>query len=70
LPIRRGDIADAQVTFRAPAAPLLAAIFYRKIPAPHLAEQGARIEGDADLAERFIDLFHLPAKVGHNGTTY
>lgn len=64
LPIRRTDIGDAQVTFRAPAAPLLAALFYVKIPPEELAVQGVRIEGDRALADRFIDLFHLPAKVG------
>jgi DNA-binding HxlR family transcriptional regulator len=64
LPIRRADIGDEQVIFRAPAAPLLAALFYGKAPLEELAGQGVRIEGDARLAERFIDLFHLPAKVG------
>ena len=64
LPIRRNPIDDAQVVFRAPAAPLLAGLFYRKIPVHELAGQGVRIDGDAKLAERFIDLFHLPAKVG------
>ena len=64
LPIRRGPIEDAQVIFRAPAAPLLAALFYRKMPLGDLAGEGVRIEGDTRLASRFIDLFHLPAKVG------
>ena len=64
LPIRRDDIGDAQVTFRAPAAPLLAAVFYGKVPPEELAGQGVRIDGDRTLAERFVDLFHLPAKVG------
>jgi hypothetical protein len=64
LPIRRADIGDAQTIFRAPAAPLLAALFYVKLPPEELAGQGLRIEGDRALAERFIDLFHLPAKVG------
>jgi DNA-binding HxlR family transcriptional regulator len=64
LPIRRADIGDAQVTFRAPAAPLLAAVFYGKVAPEELAGQGVRIDGDRALAERFIDLFHLPAKVG------
>jgi DNA-binding HxlR family transcriptional regulator len=64
LPIRRADIDEAQVIFRAPAAPLLAAVFYGKVPPEDLAGQGVRIEGDRALAERFIDLFHLPAKVG------
>lgn len=64
LPIRRGEVAEAQAIFRAPAASLIAAVFYRKVPPEELAEQGVRIEGDARLADRFIDLFHLPAKVG------
>jgi DNA-binding HxlR family transcriptional regulator len=64
LPIRRGDIGDASVVFRAPAAPLIAAMFYGKVPPEELAGQGVRIEGDRALADRFIDLFHLPAKVG------
>jgi hypothetical protein len=64
LPIRRGSIERAQAIFRAPAAPLLAAVFYRKIPPEDLAGQGVRIDGDRALADRFIDLFHLPAKVG------
>jgi DNA-binding HxlR family transcriptional regulator len=64
LPIRRGDIGDASVVFRAPAAPLIAAMFYGKVPPEELAGQGVRIDGDRALADRFIDLFHLPAKVG------
>nr|WP_166180715.1 helix-turn-helix domain-containing protein [Altererythrobacter segetis] len=64
LPIRRGSIERAQAIFRAPAAPLLAAVFYRKVPPEDLAGQGVRIDGDRALADRFIDLFHLPAKVG------
>ena len=43
---------------------LLAALIYRKIAPEHLAEQGVRLEGDRTLANRFIDLFHLPAKIG------
>jgi DNA-binding HxlR family transcriptional regulator len=64
LPIRRAHIEGAKVTFRAPVAPLLAAVFYGKVPPQELAEQGVSIEGDRALADRFIDLFHLPPKVG------
>ena len=64
LPIRRSAIDGAQVIFRAPAAPLLAALFYVKVPLAELAGQGVRIEGDRALADRFIGLFHLPPKVG------
>ena len=64
LPIRRDAIGDAQATFRAPTAPLLAAVFYGKVPPEDLAGQGVRVDGDRALAGRFVDLFHLPAKVG------
>ncbi len=64
FPIARGDIDGAEVVFRAPAAPLIAALFYRKIPAEDLAGEGVRIDGDRALADRFVDLFHLPEKVG------
>jgi DNA-binding HxlR family transcriptional regulator len=64
LPIRRGDPSGADVVFRAPAAPLLAAIFYQKAPPESMVGEGVRIDGDALLRDRFIDLFHLPAKVG------
>jgi DNA-binding HxlR family transcriptional regulator len=63
LPIRRADITGAQVVFRAPAAPLLAAVFYGKVPPDDLAGQGVQVEGDRKLADRFVDLFHLPPKV-------
>jgi hypothetical protein len=39
-------------------------VFYGKVPPEDLAGQGVRVEGDRALAKRFIDLFHLPAKVG------
>jgi hypothetical protein len=64
LPIRKGDPSGADVVFRAPVAPLLAAVFYGKVPPSELAGEGVRIEGDPALRDRFIDLFHLPAKVG------
>ena len=63
LPIRRAAIGDADATFRAPAAPLLAAVFYGKVPIDEMAAQGVEVDGDRALAERFIDLVHLPAKV-------
>lgn len=61
---QRGPISAAQLIFRAPAAPLLAAVFYGKVPWRALADQGVRVEGDEAFAERFIDLFHLPPKLG------
>jgi DNA-binding HxlR family transcriptional regulator len=64
IPIRRGSAEGADLIFRAPAAPLLAAIFYGEVPPSELATQGVSIEGDPALAEHFIDIFHLPTKVG------
>lgn len=64
LPIRRGDPAGCDVVFRAPAAPLLALVFYVKVPPADLAAEGVAVEGDLALRDRFIDLFHLPEKVG------
>jgi hypothetical protein len=64
LPIRRDDPASADALFRAPAAPLIAAVFYGKAPPESLAAEGLRVEGDRALAARFVDLFHLPEKVG------
>ncbi len=64
LPIRRGPVEGADAILRAPAAPLLAAAFYGKVPLEALAEQGVVFEGVRPLIERFIDIFHLPEKVG------
>ena len=64
LSIRRDAIDEAQVIMRAPETMLLAAVIYRKIPPEDLADRGVVLEGDRALAQRFIDLFHLPPKVG------
>ena len=57
LPIERGEADGADCIFTAAEAPQLAAVFYGKLPP---SEVGASIEGDSEVAERFIDLFHLP----------
>ncbi|GAB5347883.1 winged helix-turn-helix transcriptional regulator [Alteriqipengyuania sp. 357] len=57
LPIERGEPDGADCLFTAAEAAHLAAVFYGKQPASAV---GASIEGDAKVAERFIDLFHLP----------
>ncbi|MGX7894764.1 winged helix-turn-helix transcriptional regulator [Tsuneonella sp. HG222] len=64
MPIVRGPTAGADVVVRAPAAPLVAAMIYLKVPPAGLAGQGLTVEGDPSLFARFIDLFHLPQKVG------
>lgn len=65
LEIRRGDLTEAALVFRAAGAEPLAALFYGKVPASDLIRQGAlAIQGDAGLAERFAALFALPDKIG------
>ncbi len=60
LPISRCEPEKCDVLFTAPDAPALAAMFYIGL-AP--AEVNAKIEGDAEAAKRFMDLFDLPEKV-------
>ena len=65
LPIRRTAEAEGQAILRAPAAPVLAALFYAKFPAVGLErDAGLVIEGDRALALRFADIFELPPKMG------
>jgi hypothetical protein len=65
LPIRRGDPSRAQVIFRAPDGPIVAAMLYGKVPMAALeAEAGLAVEGDRELAQRYVDLFELPPKIG------
>lgn len=44
----------------APSAPSIAALVYAKLPADSVP--GLGLAGDRELAARFVDLFHLPAK--------
>ena len=61
LPVVRDAPERCDATFIAPAAPALAAIFYGGAPAD---EAGVTIEGDSQAAQRFIDIFELPEKIG------
>ena len=61
LPVVREAPERCDATFTAPAAPALAAIFYGAVPA---SEVGVTIKGDAEAAQRFIDIFELPEKIG------
>lgn len=64
LPIRRADASDGDAVFRAPAAPIIAAGIYAGVPWSELeAGSGLVIEGDRDLAMRFVRLFSLPDKL-------
>lgn len=61
LPIARGTGA-VDVHF-ATTPPMMAALTYMKRPIEEAEAAGALVfTGDRDLAARFIDLFHLPAK--------
>ncbi|UYY58131.1 winged helix-turn-helix transcriptional regulator [Sphingomonas sp. S2-65] len=61
LDVRRAEVSDAQIIFEGqPSA--LASVFYG--PAPLTESQAAGkvfVTGDVKLAQRFIDLFRLPA---------
>ena len=64
LPVRRGEADNGDAVFRAPAAPVIAAGIYAGVPWSELeAEAGLAIEGDRDLALRFVTLFSLPDKL-------
>jgi DNA-binding HxlR family transcriptional regulator len=60
----RGAPEAPDFTIAAPAATLIAALVYGKAPAEALAEAGLTMTGSKSAAERFVDLFHLPEKVG------
>ena len=61
LAIARGRDADADFALAAPAAPLIAAAAYLKLPFADLPEM--TVAGE-EAAARFFDFFHLPAKIG------
>lgn len=64
LPIRRGGVDGADAVFRAPVASVIAGGIYAGVPWDALeAEAGLTIEGDRDLAMRFVSLFALPPKL-------
>jgi DNA-binding HxlR family transcriptional regulator len=64
LRAERGAIEAPHFTLTAPAASLLAAMVYGKVPVETLADRGVRLAGDAAMLERFIGIFHLPPKNG------
>ena len=62
LRAERGEPELPGFVIAAPSAPPIAALIYGKIPADELAATGLSVSGDAAVAARFVDLFHLPAK--------
>ncbi len=64
LPIRRGEVKEADAVFRAPDAVIIAGGIYAGMPWDELEQEaGLVIEGDRDLAMRFVALFSLPDKL-------
>lgn len=64
LPIRRGGVGEAGAVFRAPVAAIIAGGIYAGMPWDALEQEaGLVIEGDRDLAMRFVALFSLPDKL-------
>jgi DNA-binding HxlR family transcriptional regulator len=64
LRAERAESGDADFVLSAPVASLIAGAVYGKVPWTELAGSGLAVAGNQTAAERFIDLFHLPAKVG------
>ena len=61
LPIARSDVEHANTIFFAPSAATLAAGIYAGVPWEKLEhDAGLSINGDRDLAMRYVDLFSLP----------
>lgn len=64
LPIRRGPVDGADAVLRAPLASVIAGGIYAGVPWEELeAGAGLVIEGDRELAMRFVALFSLPEKL-------
>ena len=63
MPIRRSDPGEGDVTFGADAPLPLLRVFYGKQPFAEAERAGVTITGDRSLAERFVALFSLPAKL-------
>ncbi len=61
IKVARGDLADCDLIFTGPPA-LLAAVVYGGQPLDLIG-----VDGDHKLAEKFVTLFPLPAKVGDEG---
>jgi DNA-binding HxlR family transcriptional regulator len=60
----RAEPGKPDCTLSAPVASLIAGVVYGKVPWSDLAGSGLNVAGDQAAAQRFIDLFHLPAKIG------
>lgn len=64
ITVARGEAVAPAAVFRVPDAAALAALIYAKLPAEELEREGGLIiEGDRDLALRYVSLFQLPEKL-------
>jgi len=62
--VERGSVTGADLVFTG-TAPAIAGAVYGGVPIAALEAQGAlKVEGDRALAERFVNLFPLPPKIG------
>ncbi len=64
LRAERAEPDHPDFTITAPQASVIAGAIYGKVPFEELAAAGLSVVGDQALAERFVDLFQLPAKIG------
>lgn len=64
LPIRRAPVRHADAVFRAPEAAVIAGGIYAGVPWADLErDAGLTIEGNRELAMRFVSIFKLPPKL-------
>ena len=64
MPVRRADRGEGALRFEASQPLPLLRVFYGKQPLDEAEATGdVKVNGDRDLARRFVDLFALPAKV-------
>ena len=65
LAIERGEADAADVTFQCDTPTTFVRLIYGKWPLAEAEAEGAlTLEGDRALAQRFVDLFALPPKIG------
>ena len=64
LQISRGEPRGVEAVFRAPAAPVMAALLYAGVPVSQLEkEAGLVIEGNRESALAYAEIFDLPEKL-------
>lgn len=64
IAVSRGRSQSADATIAAPVASVIAGAVYGKLPFDALASASLVVTGDLAAAQRFVDLFHLPEKLG------